>query len=315
MNKQSAVDFGQRLEDADRILLISHIRPDGDAVGSLLGLGHVLKSMGKEINQVLEDGVPTSFHHLPGVDEVFREVSGVYDLIIVLDSSDISRIGSVLDEYGQPDVNIDHHPTNTHFAPLNIVQTGAVATTEILFELIETLTLPLNREAAECLLTGLITDSLGFRTNNTTPRSFRTAAALQELGADPAVLHRKALLERSYEALLYWGEGLSRARKEDNLIWTTLTLEDRKRVGYLGRDDADLVNVLSSVAGTDVCVVFIEQKDGSVKVSWRAKVGFDVSQVAMKFGGGGHKPAAGVSITGELERVVSDVLEETKKIL
>ena len=315
MNKELAARFGEALERADRILLVSHTRPDGDAVGSTLGLGHVLEAMGKNIHLVLEDGVPKSFHHLAGAERVQRQLAGVYDLIIVLDSSDIERIGSVLDEYGQPDINIDHHPTNTQFAPLNVVETGAVATVEILFELIQILDLPLNQQAAECFLTGLITDSLGFRTTNTTPKSFRTAAALQELGADPAYLHRKALLERPLEAVRYWGEGLSKVQKEDRLVWTTLTLEDREKVGYPGRDDADLVNILSSVAETDVCVIFIEQRDGTVKVSWRAQVGFDVSHVAQQFGGGGHKPAAGAMIAGDMERIVKQVLEETREVL
>lgn len=315
MNDRLVKAFDRKLKSAQRILLISHLRPDGDAVGSLLGLGQVLETAGKEVNLVLEDGVPKSFHHLPGVDRVYRQAAGVYDLIIVLDSSDVSRIGGVLDEYGQPDVNIDHHPTNTQFADLNLVDTGAVATVEILFELIEQLDLPVSPQAAEALLTGLITDSLGFRTNNTTPKSFRTAAALQELGADPSFLHWKALLERPLEAVRYWGQGLSKVKKEGRLVWTTLTLEDREQVGYAGRDDADLVNVLSTVSETDVCVIFIEQKDGTTKISWRAREGFDVSAVALEFGGGGHKPAAGASVRGELETIVEDVLEETRKLL
>lgn len=315
MNEQLVKQIGTRLESAHRLLLISHLRPDGDAVGSLLGLGHVLQSAGKEVNLVLEDGVPKSFHHLAGVDQVYREAAGVYDLVIVLDSSDVSRIGEVLDEYGQPDLNIDHHPTNTQFGRINLVETGAVATAEILYELIRELELPISQPAAEALLTGLITDSLGFRTNNTTPKSFRTAAALQELGADPSYLHWKALLERPLEAVLYWGQGLSKVQKEDRLVWTTLTLEDREKVGYPGRDDADLVNVLSTISETDVCVIFIEQKDGSTKISWRAQEGFDVAEVALKFGGGGHKPAAGATVKGELEQIVADVLDETKKIL
>jgi phosphoesterase RecJ-like protein len=315
MNEQLVKQIGTRLESANRLLVISHLRPDGDAVGSLLGLGHVLQSAGKEVNLVLEDGVPKSFHHLAGVDQVYREAAGVYDLVIVLDSSDVSRIGEVLDEYGQPDLNIDHHPTNTQFGRINLVETGAVATAEILYELIRELELPLNQPAAEALLTGLITDSLGFRTNNTTPKSFRTAAALQELGADPSYLHWKALLERPLEAVLYWGQGLSKVQKEDRLVWTTLTLEDREKVGYPGRDDADLVNVLSTISETDVCVIFIEQKDGSTKISWRAQEGFDVAEVALKFGGGGHKPAAGATVQGDLEQIAADVLDETRKIL
>ncbi len=304
--------LGEKIEAAERILLISHIRPDGDAVGSLLGLGISLEAAGKEVNLVLEDGVPLVFHHLSSVDAVYREPAGVYDLIITLDSSDISRTGEVLDEYGQPDVNIDHHPTNTQFGHLNIVREDAVATAEIVLEIIQQLTLPLNKESAEALLTGIITDSLGFRTSNTTPGALRAAADLQEMGADLPDLYSRALLLKSFEALRYWGRGLSRIQKEDRLVWTVLSLEDRKAADYSGRDDADLINVLSTITGTDVCIIFVEQTDGTTKISWRAKPGFDVARIAMKFGGGGHTPAAGASVRGDLENIVKDVVETTR---
>lgn len=307
--------FGDKIHAADRILVVSHIRPDGDAVGSLIGLGLVLEEMGKKVNIVLEDGVPLTFHFLYGHDQVYQDAAGVYDLVIVLDCSDISRVGSVLDELGQPDINIDHHPTNTRFAPLNIVQTDAVATAEILYELIQYLSLPIDKPIAEALLTGIIMDSLGFRTSNTSPKALRVAAALQEEGADISMLHHKALLERSFEAVKYWGAGLSDAQKEGRLVWATLTLDDREQVGYPGRDDADLVNILSTVRDTDICLIFVEQKGGTVKVSWRSRPGFDVSEVALQFGGGGHKPAAGAEIPGELENVRRDVIEATKHIL
>ncbi len=308
-------EFGAKIHDADRILVVSHIRPDGDAVGSLIGLGLVLEEMGKKVNTVLEDGVPLTFHFLYGHDQVYQDAAGVYDLVIVVDCSDISRVGSVLDEVNQPDINIDHHPTNTHFAPLNIVQTDAVATAEIIYELIQYLSLPMNKTIAEALLMGIITDSLGFRTSNTSSKALRVAADLQERGADISMLHHKALLERSYEAVKYWGAGLTTAQKEGRLVWATLSLEDRERVGYPGRDDADLVNILSTVQDTDVCLIFVEQRGGTVKVSWRARPGFDVSEVALQFGGGGHKPAAGAEIPGELENVKRDVIQATKHML
>lgn len=315
MSKTVYDQFGDKVHAASRVLVISHIRPDGDAVGSLLGLGFVLQAMDKEVNLVLEDGVPLTFAHLPGYDQVYQEAAGVYDLIIVVDCSDVSRVGEVLDEVGQPDVNIDHHPTNTRFARLNIVHEDAVATAEIIYELIEYLSLPLDKTIAENLLTGIITDSLGFRTSNTSPKALRVAAALQEEGADISRLHRKALLERSFEAVRYWGAGLSKVEKDGSLVWTSLSLEDREKVGYPGRDDADLVNVLSTVKDTDVCILFVEQKDGTIKVSWRARPGYDVAQVAMQFGGGGHKPAAGASIPGDLDRVQKEVIEVTQRMI
>ena len=315
MNKDQIQAFEGRISRADRILIISHIRPDGDAVGSLIGLGLILEELGKEVNLVLEDGVPRVFHHLTGFEKVIREAVGIYDLVIVVDCSDIDRIGSVLDEYGEPDVNIDHHPTNTQFAQLNLVRDNAVATVEIIYDLVQALSLPVTLPIAEALLTGLLTDSLGFRTSNSSPRTLRIAAELQEMGANLQVLYRKAMLEKSLGAVKYWGQGLSRIQMENRLVWTSLNLEDRKVADYPGRDDADLINVLSRIRETDICLVLIEQTNGSVKVSWRAQPGFDVSKVATHFGGGGHKPAAGAEIRGDLARVQEEVLEETRKAL
>jgi phosphoesterase RecJ-like protein len=315
MNKEHLQAFGGLVNKAERILIISHIRPDGDAVGSLLGLGLILEELGKEINLVLEDGVPKVFYHLTGHDRVYKEADGIYDLVIVVDSSDVDRIGGVLDDYGDPDVNIDHHPTNTQFASLNLVDEDAVATAEIIYELALNLGYPINQPVAEALLTGLLTDSQGFRTSNSTPKALRIAAELQEIGADLPELYRKAMLEKSYEAIQYWGKGLGRIMKEGRLVWTSLTLADRQATEYPGRDDADLVNVLTRIREIDISLVFVEQKEGTVKVSWRAKPGIDVSKIAKKFGGGGHKPAAGADIKGSLENVQADVLEATKEAL
>ena len=312
MNKDQIQAFGDLVSRADRILIISHIRPDGDAVGSTLGLGLILEEMGKEVSLVLEDGVPKVFNHLTGTDRIIREVVGVFDLVIVVDSSDIERIGSVLDDYGEPDVNIDHHPTNTQFAKLNLVRDNAVATVEIIFDLVQELSYPINLPIAEALLTGLLTDSLGFRTSNTNPQTLRIAAELMEVGANLPILYRKAMLEKSVEAVKYWGQGLSGIQMEDRLVWASLSLEDRIVADYPGRDDADLINVLARIKDADISVVFVEQKNGSVKVSWRSRPGFDVSIVATQFGGGGHKPAAGADIKGDLKRVQEEVLEATR---
>jgi phosphoesterase RecJ-like protein len=307
--------FGSLVNRADRVLVISHVRPDGDAVGSLLGLGLILEELGKEVNLVLEDGVPIVFHHLTGHERVMKEAVGVYDLIIVVDSSDTDRIGSVLDEYGEPDVNIDHHPTNTYFGSLNLVKDDAVATTEIIFDLVKFLDYPVTLSIAEALLTGLITDSLGFRTSNISPKALRIAADLQELGANLPELYRNALLEKSFEAIQYWGKGLGRLVKEGRLVWTSLTLEDRQATDYPGRDDADLINVLTRIRDVDISLIFVEQKGGTVKISWRAKPGYDVSQIAKRFGGGGHKAAAGAEIKGSLESIQVDVLDVTREAI
>jgi phosphoesterase RecJ-like protein len=175
--------------------------------------------------------------------------------------------------------------------------------------------LPITKPIAEALLTGLITDTIGFRTVNMTPKALRVAADLMETGVDLPALYQRTLLSRSLNAVRYWGVGLSKISANGRLVWTTLTLEDRQQVGYPGRDDADLINVLSTIEDTDIALILIEQTDERIKVSWRSKPGFDVSQIALNFGGGGHKTAAGAEIDGSLKEVQSKVLNMTQSLL
>lgn len=304
----------KQLQSARRILVVSHIRPDGDAVGSLLGLGLSLQMAGKDVQMVLADGVPKNFHHLAGVDQVRHKPEGNFDLIAVVDCSDMKRVGNALIDYPVPDLNIDHHPTNLEFARLNIVDHEAAATAEMLAEYLPKLGLPINKPIAAALLNGLITDTLGFRTVNMTPKVLRIAADLTEIGVDLPEIYQRALLNRSYEALRYWGVGLAKLQREGPLVWTSLSLEDRRSVDYPGRDDADLINILSTLEDAAVVVIFIQQTGGKVKVSWRSQPDYDVSQIALNFGGGGHKVAAGAEISGELENVQDKVLDATRKL-
>jgi phosphoesterase RecJ-like protein len=147
-----------------------------------------------------------------------------------------------LTDISLPDVNIDHHPTNTAFGRYNLVDDSAVATAEILGQYLPKYGYPITEEVADALLFGMITDTLGFRTNNMTPRAMRTTAALMDAGGDLPGLYQKGLLNRSYAAARFWGAGLSSLQREGKLIWATLSLHDRIAAGYPGRDDADLIN-------------------------------------------------------------------------
>ena len=169
--------------------------------------------------------------------------------------------------------------------------------------------------SASALLIGVITDTLGFRTSNMRPKTLQIAAELMELGADLPFLYHEALVRHSYEAVKFWGYGLAKLQRDGRLVWTALTMEDRKLANYPGKDDADIINVLSAIDSADVAIVFVEQPNGSTKVSWRAKPGFDVSKIALEFGGGGHKAAAGADIHADLETVKEKVLKNTKLIL
>jgi phosphoesterase RecJ-like protein len=308
-------NIAQRIQDAKRILVVSHIRPDGDAVGSVLGLGLALIAAGKEVRMVLSDGVPPAFHHLPGVKLIHYRAKGEFDLSCVVDCSDMQRIGKALGDISRPSISIDHHITNTMFAEINLVDPGSVATAEMLANILPAAGLPVTQEVASALLTGIVTDTLGFRTSNITPEALRIAADLMEMGANLPELYERSLINRTYEATRFWGSGLSTLNREDDIAWVTLTMEDRKAAGYQGKDDADLINVLSGIEGVKISLVFVEQPEGRVKVSWRAKPGYDVSQIALRFGGGGHPAASGADIPGSLDQVQEKVLAATHQLL
>ncbi|MEJ2706287.1 MAG: bifunctional oligoribonuclease/PAP phosphatase NrnA [Anaerolineales bacterium] len=312
---ESIKDLRKQVQRAQRILTVSHIRPDGDAVGSLLGLGLSLQAAGKEVQMVLEDGVPRNFRFLEKSSLIQKKPQGDFDLIIVVDCSDLRRVGGALDGYAKPHVNIDHHVTNLNFADFNIVDTFAVATAEILAWLLPELNLPSDHDVASALLTGLITDTIGFRTSNMTPEALRCAADLMEAGVDLSEIYNEALIVRSFEAARFWGAGLSKLDRDGSIVWTTLSMQDRNAVDYGGRDDADLINLLSSIESADIALIFVEQPNGNTKVSWRAKPGFDVSSIALRFGGGGHPAASGAEIPGSIEEVSRQVLNETRKLV
>jgi phosphoesterase RecJ-like protein len=315
MNPEVVDAIGRRFREAKRILLVSHVRPDGDAVGSLLGLGLSLQEAGKHVQMVLNDGVPANLRYLPGSEQVAHSSDGPVDLVVTLDCSDLKRAGNALNGYSPPDVNIDHHVTNLNFGRLNLVDPTAVATAEILAETLPTWDLPLTQPVATALLTGLITDTIGFRTSNMTPKALRVAASLTETGVDMPELYNQALAQRSYEAVRFWGAGLQHLERLGPIVWTTLTMEDRKSAGYGGRDDADLINVLSTIEDALVVLIFVEQPGGAVKVSWRARPGIDISPVALRFGGGGHPAAAGAEVRGSLEEVRAIVIDATQELL
>lgn len=302
------------LNKSKKVGLTSHKRPDGDAIGSVLGLGLALIDAGKEVQMVLRDGVSHTFKHLPGADLIKRSFKEECDLYIALDCSDLERTGNTL-EGRNFDLVIDHHITNEGFGTYNLVDADAVATCAILAERLPLWGLKIDTKIASVLLSGIISDSIGFRTSNTTSKSLRIAADLMDLGADISTLYNKALISRSFEAANYWGYGLERLTRQDGLVWTMLTLEDRSKSQYPGSDDADLTNILSSIEEIDIAVLFIEQSQDKVKVSWRARPGLNVAKLAADFNGGGHPAAAGAEIQGTMEEVKQKVLTSTRQYL
>jgi phosphoesterase RecJ-like protein len=301
------------LAQAHTVLVISHIRPDGDAVGSLLALTLLLERAGKKATPILADGLPERFAFLPGAQRIRRAPEGRAELIVAVDCSDAARLG--VDEGllgAKPDVNFDHHATNTRYARVNIVRPEAAATAEVLYDFAVAAGYTIDPAVATCLLAGLVTDTVGFRTENVTPEVLRLAASLVEAGAPLADVYDRGLNRRSVAAARYWGRGLSNLGWEDGIAWASLTTADRRAAGYSGNDDADLINLLTTLDGAEIALVFVEQSGGKVKVSWRSAAGVDVASLAQAFGGGGHEPAAGAMIEGELQEVRTRVLDAAR---
>jgi phosphoesterase RecJ-like protein len=197
-----------------------------------------------------------------------------------------------------------------------LIEGQEVATSAILTNYLPAWGYPITRPVAAALLTGIITDTLGFRTSNVTPECMRQVATLMESGVDMPDLYMRGLVRRSFAASRYWGTGLSKLEHKDGIVFATLTLEDRKGAGYSGSDDADLINVISAIDGYKVGMIFVEQPKNRVKVSWRAlQPGIDVSAVAVRFGGGGHAAAAGADIEGSFDEVKQSVIRSTKEML
>jgi phosphoesterase RecJ-like protein len=316
MNEGKTGAIKECLDKSKNIVIASHIRPDGDAIGSLLGLGLALCDAEKSVQMVLVDGVSSSFRHLDGSELIVKEPTGEHDTFITVDSADFKRVGKAFENFGQPDINIDHHKTNEHFGKLNLIEAEEVATAAILARHLPQWGYKITKPIAAALLTGIITDTLGFRTANTNPSALRLCAMLMETGVDMTDLYMRSLVKKTFPAARYWGAGLSHLEQKNGIVWATLTLDDRKKSGYGGNDDADLINMISAIEGNKVGMIFVEQSNNHVKVSWRAlESGIDVSQVAKHFSGGGHAAAAGADIPGALNEVKPMVLKTTQGML
>lgn len=316
MDQELNAAIKARFFAANNILIVSHVRPDGDAIGALLALGLGLQNAGKTVQMVLNDGIPASFRHLEGHQLVKKEPQGEFDLFVTVDCADFKRTGKQFENFRKPDINIDHHVTNERFGEINLIEPEAVATSAILTDHLPEWGYPITKPMAAALATGIVTDTLGFRTANTSPACLRQAALLMETGIDFPDLYSRVLVRRSYPAARYWGAGLSSLKTLDGIVYGTLTLADRKASGYAGNDDADLINIISAIEDHAIGMIFVEQHNQHVKISWRAlQPGIDVSKVAKFFNGGGHHAAAGADIPGALEEIQSRVLQVTREML
>ncbi len=294
------------LEKAENILVITHVDPDGDAIGSLTAVGLAMKQIEQKVTLVCDDNVPARFRYLPMAGKVRKTVdeSVDYDLLIAVDCGDEFRMGRAFSELANPKpfiINIDHHITNTQFGDINLVDPRATSTVEILYGLFGELEIAVSEEMALSLLTGLVTDTLGFRTTGVTADTLRTGADLIDAGADLGFVTMQALNLRSMSTMELWRIGMNKMQLEEGFIWTSITSLERKAANFRSSSSVGLVNLLADVEEASMGAVLMEMDDNTVKVGLRCRPPYDVAEVALALGGGGHPLASGCTLVGTLE--------------
>ncbi|MCM0678690.1 bifunctional oligoribonuclease/PAP phosphatase NrnA [Micromonospora phytophila] len=313
----------QQLPPDARVLLICHVNPDGDALGSMLGFGLGLRRLGVRRMQATFPGppeVPEPLKGLPGLDLLVpaTEAYSDPDLVVCFDAASESRLGDLVDrlESAGTALVLDHHASNTGFGRVNLVDPHAAATSVVAEELLARLDVPLDAGIAECLYVALSTDTGSFRFEATTPAVHQLAARLLATGIRPGDISRRVFDTRPFGAVKLFGEVLGRARLEPaaaaghGLVWTYATLDDLARHGQRPSVLEALIDSVRCTAEADVSCVVKQTAAGEWAVSMRSKGAVDVSRVAVALGGGGHRFAAGFTGRGTADEVVDRIRAE-----
>jgi bifunctional oligoribonuclease and PAP phosphatase NrnA len=304
----------KHIEQRKRFLLTSHARPDGDAIGSALACGQILRCLGKEAEVVLHDPVPRIYQPLPFADRVLHadRVNGDYEAAIILECDSIQR--TRLDGLEQKFlISIDHHLSGRPFAHVNWIDPYAVATGEMVYRLAREARVKITPEIATCLYTALMTDTGSFMFQGTNEHTFELARELVLAGADPAHCARNIYFGHSTEKMRLLGAALSNLHREDHLAWIWVTRDQMSQCNAKEEDCEGLANYALSIQDVEVAVFFREMPDGRYRVSLRSKGSLNVSTVAERFGGGGHACASGCSVEGPLSLAVGLIMAELRR--
>lgn len=292
--------------------MAGHENPDGDSLGCTLALTHALRAMGKEVVPLSADGVPEIYTWLPGAEEIRTTAEGPFDLALVVDAANPQRMGSAGTVAAAADcvVVIDHHEGNGGFGHIRVVDPHAAATGEIVYSLLRTMRAPFNKAIADCLLCAIVTDTGSYRFLNVTSATFRVSAALMRYGACPAAISELVFETRSWESLKLLGRALDalQVTPDGRISWSVLTARDFEEIGADDEDTEGIVTHIRAVRGSEVGVLLRELPGGKVRVSLRSRRNADVSAVAEKFGGGGHRAAAGCTLHMPLNEAVQAIL-------
>ena len=314
--KRNPEAVAEAIRKAQTIVVVSHVNPDGDTIGCATAMRLGLLALGKEVTLFCDGKIPDTMSFLPGAD-LFRhpgENEGPFDLMLSVDVSDERRLGAceALKKASRMTAQIDHHPTNPLFMEINSVDGEAPAACLMIREQLAVLGVPLTEEIAECLYTGISTDTGNFAFASTDAECFRVMAELMEAGLPLARLNRILFRVKPREQMKLLGRALESMRFEGNgkIAVMKLTRKDFEECGALSEHADTVVNYGLDTVGTEMALLAREGEDGKVKFSLRAKEPQRIDDVAQKFGGGGHPQASGITMDGTLDAAVEMVLAE-----
>jgi len=310
------------IKTSKSILLVSHINPDGDTLGSVCAMFSLIKENYKKRPDIcVVSKVPSVYSFLPNIEQAKNisdmDLSREYDLVINLDVAAPDRCAdaAVLFDKAKCTVNIDHHETNSGYAKFNIIAPEASATGEVLYEISQALNWKISKDAAICLYTAILTDTGSFKFSNTTQKTMEIAGKLLSYGIDPSDINQKCYESNSKDMVLFQSYCVSKAQFENNdkIAYTVVYKKDLERFNYNGDDFTEgLTEKLRAIKTTEIAFVVKELNSATSKISMRSKTK-DISKVCASFGGGGHKLAAGAVIKSNVSNAITQVLEQIKK--
>ncbi len=311
-------DLLRRIRQGNRFLLTSHVIPDGDAIGSELGLARLLRGLGKGAVVWNRDPTPAVYRPLPGSERIHAGEEppagfpDMFDSIIVLECPSPDRTGIEKHLAERPVINIDHHLGNQCYGAVNWVDSAAPAVGEMVFRLAQGLKVSLEPEVAACLYLTLVTDTGGFRFSNATPAAFEAAASLVREGAHPEQVSQWLYESQPLGVVRLLGEMLQslEIHEEGRVATGRLTRAMFDKVGASPGDSEGLIDSIRSIAGVDAVALIREREDGAHKISLRSRGEVDVEKIARHHGGGGHRNAAGFTLEGDGEEIRRQVAAE-----
>lgn len=302
------------LRDATSVAVLAHVNPEADAIGSTLAAALTLREAGKRTGAFNAHPVPPDLRELPGASEVRQSVprEHEYGCYLVVDTANLGRTGGLLDgrRGGAVVVNVDHHAGNTRFGDVNWVEAEASSTGEMVLRLLRTMGLPISRDVAANLYAAILTDTGGFRYGNTTAQSLRAAADLVDAGAVPEAIAQGFSAHRVVGEWRLLGEVLAgmQVSADGRVAWIEVTAAACRRFGVGMEVTEDFIQYPRDLAGVRIAVAFKELSADEIRVSLRSSGSLDVTTLAAKFGGGGHRNAAGCTIRGALAHAKAAVL-------